>query len=260
MKTITFYSLKGGTGKSSTANMVANCLASTGKKVLMIDLDINGSTSILKVPLNFKEYDPLGNKHIAAALQSETDFFKYAIPSTYENIDIMRSSLHLIDLRLISTFKLKNILERDEKSNPYDYLIIDTPATYDNFTLMATEASDSVVIPVLPSKMDFNTTVKTLKKLKEETQSFEKCRIFFNQWKYSFEERQIKSQSDYQQLFEKHFQQKVLKTRIPFTSLMRQCTDRELKLGSAKNHQQFKNAIINLTEEIIGKNLEVGVF
>ena len=38
MKTICFASRKGGVGKSTATVLVARCLASSGKKILLIDL------------------------------------------------------------------------------------------------------------------------------------------------------------------------------------------------------------------------------
>ena len=45
MNVITLSSLKGGVGKSSITIQLANCLGMAGKKVLVIDMDLNNSVS-----------------------------------------------------------------------------------------------------------------------------------------------------------------------------------------------------------------------
>ena len=43
MNVITLSSLKGGVGKSSITIQLANCLGMAGKKILVIDMDLNNS-------------------------------------------------------------------------------------------------------------------------------------------------------------------------------------------------------------------------
>ena len=69
MKTISFGSLKGGTGKSSLALLTARRLASAGKKVLVVDFDINNSASFVLTPDNLSQLDPQNRKHLAALRQ-----------------------------------------------------------------------------------------------------------------------------------------------------------------------------------------------
>ena len=140
MKIITVGSIKGGTGKTSVLILLARALAKSGCKDLLIDLDINDSlTSVLK-PKNLSEIDVLENKHIAAALLStKDDFADYIIPSNYPGIDLLRNHLQLSRVNFTQNL-LKNKITVSGLADKYDYIIIDTPATYYALHIMAYQA------------------------------------------------------------------------------------------------------------------------
>ena len=84
MKVVTYSSIKGGVGKSSIAAMTANCLAASGKKVLVIDMDVNNSMSFYYLDKKGAEqyvstkhlHDLLLSMHIA--FKSYHDIKRYA--------------------------------------------------------------------------------------------------------------------------------------------------------------------------------------
>ena len=63
MKTITIGTIKGGDGKSSLCILLSRYLASIGKRVLTLDLDVQNSTSYSLLP----DGDP-GGRHIVRAV------------------------------------------------------------------------------------------------------------------------------------------------------------------------------------------------
>ena len=67
METITFASIKGGTGKSSLTILSANLLASRGFKVLVIDLDVQNSTTFYYLD----QAEDVEQRNIARALQTQ---------------------------------------------------------------------------------------------------------------------------------------------------------------------------------------------
>ncbi|MBP5464021.1 MAG: hypothetical protein J6Y13_02460, partial [Treponema sp.] len=64
------------------------------KKLLIIDLDTLGSTSMSFEPVNIHVQDPYNRKHIAAAMSADdSDTLRnYIIKGGYEGIDLIRSS------------------------------------------------------------------------------------------------------------------------------------------------------------------------
>ena len=74
MKTITIGTIKGGDGKSSLCILLSRYLASIGKRVLTLDLDVQNSTSFSLLP----DGDP-GGRHIVRAI-IEDDVAGQTIP------------------------------------------------------------------------------------------------------------------------------------------------------------------------------------
>lgn len=248
MKTISFGSLKGGTGKSSLALLTARRLASAGKKILVVDFDINNSISFVLTPENLPELDPQNRKHIAAALQSE-NLLDYVIPSKITNINLLRSSLYLVDLRTISTNRFKNLL-KEIPDDKYDFCIIDTAPTYDNLVLSAYEGSDIIISPTLLNQFDFNTTHFLSGKLRTETSVFENWKIVFNQWNFMCD-NPASAEYQYIKLFSAYFTN-IIKSHLPYTRLIKSAIDRQELITSAQKFERLKNSINAFVTEITG--------
>lgn len=257
MKTITFGSLKGGVSKTTTALLSAYCLAMAGKKILFIDGDINNSSSWTLTPENKNELDPQNRKHIAAALQGE-NLLDYVIPSNTEGIDLIPSSLYLVDLRTINQNRFKSLVKSAtlhfSLAEKYDYIIIDTAPTYDNITMMFYEASDIIITPTLLSQFDYNTALFLNNKLLIETNVYENWKLLFVGWNRRFEEKQIGGQTDYQRLFENTFSN-ILSARIPWTTAAKNRIDRQMLIGKSNKSATLHFSIIQLCEEISGEKI-----
>lgn len=254
MKVFTFGSLKGGVSKTTTALLTAYCLAKCGKKILFIDGDINNSSSWTLSPENKNLLDPQNRKHIAAALQGE-NILDFILPSNTKNIDIIVSSLYLVDLRTINQNRFKNLVQYNEKlKENYDYIIIDTAPTYDNITMMFYEASDLIITPTLLSQFDYNTALFLNNKLKTETNVFDNWHILFVGWNKSYEQKQIGGQTDYQNLFQSSFNN-ILKTKIPWTTVAKNRIDRQELIGFAQKSATLRSSIIALVQEMTGEEL-----
>lgn len=257
MKTITFGSLKGGVSKTTTALLSAYCLAKAGKKILFIDGDINNSSSWTLSPENKNELDPQGRKHIAAALQGE-NLLDFVIPSNTEGIDLIPSSLYLVDLRTINQNRFKSLVKSAtlhfSLAEKYDYIIIDTAPTYDNITMMFYEASDLIITPTLLSQFDYNTALFLNNKLLIETNVYENWKLLFVGWNRRFEEKQIGGQTDYQRLFENTFSN-ILSARIPWTTAAKNRIDRQMLIGKSNKSATLHFSIIQLCEEISGEKI-----
>lgn len=256
MKTITFGSLKGGVSKTTTALLAAYCLAKSGKEILFIDGDINNSSSWTLSPENRSEIDPQNRKHIASALQGD-NLLDYVIPSNTAHIDLIPSSLYLVDLRTINQNRFKNLTKSNQElKSKYDYIIIDTAPTYDNITMMFYEASDLIITPTLLSQFDYNTALFLNNKLQTETNVFTNWKLLFVGWNKRYEEKQIGGQTDYQNLFQSTFPN-ILSTRIPWTQTAKNRIDRQELIGLGKKSATLRSAVISLCEEITGEEITV---
>ena len=158
-KIISFSSGKGGTGKSFLSGNIAFTLAEAGKKVLLIDLD-----------LNFSNLSTLFN------INSKNSIYHYLTynKSLSDIIEKFNNNLHLIfgesgkiDHPILTAEKSDLLLsELKNLSTEYDYIFIDTPSGIDNGTLNFLINSDEVILVVTPeptSIMDSYVILKLLK-------------------------------------------------------------------------------------------------
>jgi len=104
---ISFTSIKGGTGKTHIAILLAKCLAAAGIKVLMIDSDLNNSLSYFFLTEE-EMWERTKKLNIAKALSDEkNNLCDYAVPTSTKNVDLIASTPYLADLRTLNEKRLK---------------------------------------------------------------------------------------------------------------------------------------------------------
>lgn len=238
MKIITFSGIKGGIGKSSLCILTANYLASAGKKVIVLDMDIQNSTSFFYLP-NYE-----GHQNIARALSSND--LKDNIVKGDLFVDIIPSAFNLIDLRAISINTLKRIIHQIE----YDACLIDCAPTLDNLVLNAVQAADLIITPVLFSLFDLKSALFYRDKLGSETDKVNSWKILFNKYRDPRTNNPESEHNQYINLFESNFSN-ILKTRIPDTSLVQKAIDQKISINQAKTKEKLFTAIQSLSDEIM---------
>ena len=153
-KVIAFANNKGGSGKTTTCSNVGCALALSGKKILMIDGDMQ-----LNLTISFFDEETAyeyakGEKNIYRAVVGERDLDDYIVPTGIENLDIVPSTslMSSIEFDLFGKWQretiLKKCLERVRAKGYYDYILIDSPPTLGGWVMNVMCASDYVVIPV----------------------------------------------------------------------------------------------------------------
>ena len=153
-KVICFTNNKGGSGKSTTCSNVGCAMAMTGKKVLLIDADMQ-----LNLSLSFFTEDEVlefatGDKNLYQAIKAQKDLSDYIVTTSYENLDLIPSStlMSSIEYELFTKWQreliLKRCLENVRASGVYDYILIDAPPTLGGWVMNVLCASDQVIIPV----------------------------------------------------------------------------------------------------------------
>lgn len=159
--TICFTNNKGGSGKSTCCANIGYELSAAGKKVLLIDGDMQ-----LNLSLSFFDEDKVlamaqKEDNLYYAIRGKQDLEGYRIATPYENLDLIPSStlMSQVEYELFTMmqreFILKKCLRTIKESGEYDYILIDTPPTLGTWVINILCASDYVIVPVEASPWGF---------------------------------------------------------------------------------------------------------
>jgi len=161
---ITVANFKGGVAKTTSAVSLAQGLSLKGHRVLMIDLDPQGSTTSL---FGFLPDSDVLREHTALGIfEGDQDMIDSAIRHTYwSGIDLVSAApmLFSAEFALPSRqmkdpgFEFWRVLEcgLDQARRDYDVIIIDTPPSLSYVTINALVAAEGVIIPIPPNALDF---------------------------------------------------------------------------------------------------------
>lgn len=195
-KLVAVANFKGGVGKTSTAAHLAMSAALDGYKVLVLDLDSQGSmTSIFggKVADEWETVFPLLARHYGSHLQAEnrariargedalpldetlSDALKITAkdiiqPTHWPNIDLIGAQLNLYWAEFqIPVWRMQSrgwklwdalteTLETDGVLDDYDLIFIDTPPALGYLTINGLAAADILLVPLGASFLEFDST------------------------------------------------------------------------------------------------------
>ena len=152
--TICFTNNKGGSGKSTTCSNIGAAMARAGKKVLLIDGDMQLNLSLSFFSEDWVLDKAAGGKNLYNAVREQKDLTEFIVHTPYENLDLIPSStlMSSIEYELFTKwqreFILKKCLQNIKDSRVYDYILIDAPPTLGGWGMNILCASDKVIIPV----------------------------------------------------------------------------------------------------------------
>ena len=153
-RVICFANNKGGSGKSTTCSNVGYALAQAGRRVLLIDGDMQMNLSLSlfdeDTVLGFAQ----GDKNLYEGIRRQDDLAEYIVHTPYEGLDMIPSStlMSSIEYELFTKWQreyiLKKGLKKTRESGEYDYILIDAPPTLGGWVMNILCASDEIIIPV----------------------------------------------------------------------------------------------------------------
>jgi len=207
-RTLAFYSVKGGVGKTAASVNVAYEATRDGFKTVLCDLDPQGAASFY-----FRIRPP--KKHGPKALIKGAGRLNRAIRGTdFESLDVLPSSLSLrkLDIQLDRVKRSKKRLREtlDPLTREYDLVLLDCPPSMTLVSENVFRAADYVVVPCIPTTLSMLTFEKLQDFFKKQRLKRSKILAFF-----SMVEARKKLQRDVMDNMNQN-ERYFMNTRIPY--------------------------------------------
>lgn len=169
--TIAVVNFKGGSTKTTTAFNLAQGLTLRGRRVLLVDLDPQGSATTLTGLLPAAEVD---EEHTVGPityppLSSAPKDLRYAVRETYwDGLDLIPAAPHLFNAEIFLPIHSRDpeivwwdILNRaiEPLRADYDVIIFDTAPALSYLAVNAVIASDGLLMPIPPDNLDYASSV-----------------------------------------------------------------------------------------------------
>jgi chromosome partitioning protein len=165
MRRIAVANQKGGCGKTTTAVNLALCLKDLGQRVLLTDMDPQGSATQSLYP------DKESLRHTVFDLLIDSD--SMSVEDTVRSID---ADLDLLPANVVLSTAEQKLAGRDGREGrlkavldrmdgKYDFAIIDSPPNIGLLTFNVLMAADEVIVPVDPSLFSVQGVVRIAQSL-----------------------------------------------------------------------------------------------
>ncbi|MFN7209589.1 MAG: MinD/ParA family protein, partial [Aggregatilineales bacterium] len=169
-KIISIHSFRGGTGKSNTTANLAALIAAEGKRVGVVDTDIQSPGIHVLLGLEEEQMNLTLNDYLWGRCEIKDAAYDvtanlgvpisgklYLVPSSIKVSDIARILREHYDVGL-----LNDGFQRLTEDLQLDVLIVDTHPGLNDETLLSIAISDALVIIMRPDQQDFQGTSVTV--------------------------------------------------------------------------------------------------
>lgn len=173
---VTYYSKKGGVGKTTVLGEHASYIASTGKKVLLISMDDQNSI-----------FEMFGQSK--AVFGKDDNYLEFALAGTTPIKEVLikiREKIHAIKTLNIDMISKKLTLERPfekqfiqlvkDLNEKFDYIFIDLPPSSNRANEVVFELCDQIILIVELNKLGVNGLLNTIQYFTDVDVSFAKVK------------------------------------------------------------------------------------
>lgn len=161
-RTVTFFCGKGGIGKTTIASNTAVALAQARYRVVLVDLDLQfGDVSVL---FNLNDSRTIGDMVLEEG--KITDLVDNYLIRHISGVHVLSAPLFPQEAEKVKLEHIEEIIAHLKRS--FDCIIIDTPASFTDISLLALDAADLILVPVrrdISSIKNVKTTLNILNNL-----------------------------------------------------------------------------------------------
>jgi chromosome partitioning protein len=240
---------KGGVGKTTSAVSLSAQLAMLGFRVLMLDLDPQSSATsgigLQKHPEGADLYDVFfGNLRLAEVV----------VESAVEGLKVVPGSPDLVSLELeLGKAPGRELILRSalaELENDFDVVLIDCPPSSGLLTLNALGAAASVMVPLQAEYYSLEGLSGLLNTISFVQSTFNPKLEILGVFLTMFDARTNLSVQVYEEA-EKHFGERLFKTRIPRNIKLSECPSHGLPICLYDSQSAGARSYLSLAAEVM---------